>query len=89
LLNEDYAESFRALIEETDWKRYGLGRNSKCNNCMLHCGFEATAVTDMFKHPIRALRIAFIGPRTKGPMAPDFALVEDEPIGESRPGLLD
>jgi len=73
LLNEGYAASFKELIEETDWEEYGLGRNPKCANCMLHSGFEATAVTDMCAHPLKALRISCSGPRTKGPMAQDLA----------------
>jgi hypothetical protein len=89
LLNEGYAASFKELIEGTDWEEYGLGRNAKCANCMLHSGFEATAVTDMFAHPIKAIRMSIIGPRTNGPLAPDLALVEGETVGGSRPVLVD
>ena len=44
LLNEGYADSFRALLEETDWESYGTGNYEKCADCMVHCGYEATAV---------------------------------------------
>ncbi|MBF0524164.1 MAG: adenosyl-hopene transferase HpnH, partial [Deltaproteobacteria bacterium] len=71
LLDEGSAPSFKALMEETEWGNYGLGRNPKCANCMLHSGFEATAVGDMLAHPLGALRLAFHGIRTGGPMAPD------------------
>ncbi|MCI0440506.1 MAG: DUF3463 domain-containing protein, partial [Chloroflexi bacterium] len=27
--------------EETEWERYGTGRNPKCDDCMVHCGYEA------------------------------------------------
>ncbi len=89
LLNEGYAASLRELIEETDWEEYGLGHNPKCANCMLHSGFETTAVTDVFAHPIKAIRVSFIGPRTNGPLAPDLALVDGEPVGGSRSVLVD
>jgi len=89
LLNEDYAESFRELVEETDWGKYGLGRHPKCTNCMLHSGFEATAVKDMIDHPVKALRVSFAGPRTNGPMAPDLALNGVEPFEKSRAILVD
>jgi hopanoid biosynthesis associated radical SAM protein HpnH len=39
-----YAHSYRELVEETDWSRYGRGRHPKCENCMAHCGYEPTAV---------------------------------------------
>jgi len=39
-----YARTYRELVEETDWSRYGRGRHPKCANCMAHCGYEPTAV---------------------------------------------
>ena len=48
LLQEGYAGSFRELIEETEWERYGTGRHAKCADCMVHCGYEASAVNDTF-----------------------------------------
>ena len=71
LVDEGYAPTFKALLEETDWDRYGVGRNPKCDNCMAHCGFEPTAVDDTFSRPLAALRTTLFGPRTSGPMAPD------------------
>jgi hopanoid biosynthesis associated radical SAM protein HpnH len=68
LTKEGYASSFKALLEETNWENYGNGRNPKCVNCMLHSGFEPTAVNDTFGHPFKALRVYFRGPRTEGPM---------------------
>ena len=41
---------------------------------MVHCGFEATAVEDAFKHPLRALGVALRGIRVEGPMAADIPL---------------
>ena len=72
LVDEGYAPSFKALIEETDWDSYGAGRNPKCANCMAHCGFEPTAVNDAVAHPIKALKVALRGPRTTGMMAPEL-----------------
>ena len=48
LLQEGYARSFQELMETTDWDRYGTGRNEKCADCMVHCGYEASAVADTF-----------------------------------------
>jgi hopanoid biosynthesis associated radical SAM protein HpnH len=69
LVNEGYATSFESLMEETDWNSYGIGRNPKCANCMLHSGFEPTAVNDTLAHPLKALSVYLRGPRTDGPMA--------------------
>lgn len=74
LVDEGYAPSFKALMEETDWRRYGTGRNPKCANCMAHCGYEATAVNDTLRHPLKALHVALAGPRTAGAMAAEIPL---------------
>ena len=75
LLGEGYAASFKQLMEETNWNSYGAGNYEKCADCMVHCGFEATAVEDAFNHPMHALGVALRGFRTKGPMmAPDIPL---------------
>ena len=73
LVDEGYAPTFKALLEETNWDRYGTGNNPKCANCMAHCGYEATAVNDAMSHPLKALSVALQGPTTEGPFAPDLA----------------
>jgi hopanoid biosynthesis associated radical SAM protein HpnH len=70
--DEGYAATFRELIEETEWERYGTGRHPKCADCMVHCGYEPTAVNDTFAHPLKALRVALRGPRVDGPLAPEL-----------------
>jgi hypothetical protein len=79
LLGEGYAQTFKELMEETDWDSYGVGNYEKCSNCMVHCGFEATAVTDSFRHPLKALGVMMRGVRTDGPMAPDIPLAGARP----------
>lgn len=71
LVDEGYASSFRELMEDTNWDKYGVGKNPKCANCMAHCGFEPTAINDTFAHPIKAMRVSLNGPKTDGPMAID------------------
>jgi len=49
LLQDGYAKTFRELLEETDWSKYGhASKNPRCQDCMVHCGFEATAVNATF-----------------------------------------
>jgi hopanoid biosynthesis associated radical SAM protein HpnH len=49
LLQEGYAASFQDLMEHTRWEQYGRkSGNDKCRDCMVHCGYEATAVHETF-----------------------------------------
>jgi len=48
LLQDGYTRTFQELLNDTEWDRYGTGRNEKCVYCMLHCGYEASAVEDTF-----------------------------------------
>jgi hopanoid biosynthesis associated radical SAM protein HpnH len=70
--DEGYAASFEELMQETEWDRYGTGRHPKCADCMVHCGYEPTAVDDTFAHPLKALKVALRGPRVEGPLAPEL-----------------
>jgi hopanoid biosynthesis associated radical SAM protein HpnH len=79
LLGEGYANSFKELMDETAWEQYGTGNYEKCADCMVHSGYEATAVTDTFNRPFAALTVALRGPRTEGPMAPEIALDKARP----------
>ncbi len=49
LLQDGYADTFDELMRETEWHRYGTeSGNPKCANCMVHSGYEASAVNDTF-----------------------------------------
>jgi hopanoid biosynthesis associated radical SAM protein HpnH len=57
LMADGYADTYRELIETTEWERYGRGRDPRCANCMAHCGYEPTAVlatTRSLRQSIRA-----------------------------------
>jgi hypothetical protein len=66
-------------MDETDWDKYGTGNYEKCADCMVHCGYEATAVTDSIRHPLKALRVAMRGIETEKPMVPEIALGKQRP----------
>ena len=78
LVGEGYAPTFDSLINDTKWDNYGTGRNPKCANCMVHCGYEATAVNDTFNRPWKALRVFLRGPGTTGEMAPELPVLYDD-----------
>lgn len=49
LLQDGYAETYQELLDSTDWSRYGYeSGNAKCANCMVHSGYEASAVDYTF-----------------------------------------
>ena len=79
LLGEGYAKTFRELMEETDWDKYGTGNYEKCADCMVHSGYESTAVTETIRRPWKAAAQAIRGIRTDGPMAPEIPLDGQRP----------
>src|SRR5579864_5788752 len=79
LLGEGYAKTFAELMSETDWDSYGTGNYEKCADCMVHSGYEATAVMDAVKHPLKALGVALKGVRSDG------AWAEEIPLDSQRP----
>ncbi len=56
LLGEGYAKTFKELMEDTDWDRYGTGNYEKCADCMVHSGFEATAVAEIDSQALEGSR---------------------------------
>ena len=49
LIQEGYVSSFKELMSDTLWENYGRkSGNTKCQNCMVHCGHEPTAVHETF-----------------------------------------
>ena len=67
LLGEGYCQSFRELMETTDWESYGRqSGNAKCRDCMVHCGHEPSAVTATFgslRGFLRTARLTLAGSR--------------------------
>ncbi len=88
LLSEGYAETFEELMTETRWQDYGTGRYEKCANCMVHCGYEPTAVADVIAHPLKALRVLIGGIDTEKAMAPEIPLDNQRPAEFVFEGLV-
>ena len=77
LVDEGYSQSYSGLMTETSWDNYGTGKNPKCDNCMAHCGYEGTAVNDMFSNPLKAVKVFMKGPKLEGEMAPALPIMYD------------
>ncbi|WP_019634142.1 adenosyl-hopene transferase HpnH [Actinomadura atramentaria] len=61
LMEDGHVDTYRELVETTDWSAYGRGRDARCENCMAHCGYEPTSVfatLGSLKQTIRAARSA-------------------------------
>jgi hopanoid biosynthesis associated radical SAM protein HpnH len=43
LITDAHHATFKDLIENTPWENYGRGKDARCEHCMVHCGYEATA----------------------------------------------
>ncbi len=65
LMQEGYVATFAELMETTAWEAYGRASgNKKCQDCMVHCGYEPTAVHETFnswKGLMRAARVTLSG----------------------------
>jgi len=79
LLGEGYAPNYKSLMEETDWDSYGTGEYEKCAECMVHCGYEPTAVQDTLSRPWKGLFVKLRGIKTDGPFKPDIPLDNARP----------
>ncbi len=45
LMTDGHHDTFSDLIQKTPWEKYGYGRDPRCENCLVHCGYEASAAT--------------------------------------------
>ena len=44
LITDIHHPTFNDLMEKTPWEKYGYGKDPRCENCMVHSGYEASAV---------------------------------------------
>jgi hopanoid biosynthesis associated radical SAM protein HpnH len=89
LLQEGYAQSFQELVDDTEWDRYGpASGNPACQNCMVHSGFEASAVDDGFSSLrgfLAVARAALFGPRVPQPTGGATLAAPPPPVEASGP----
>jgi hopanoid biosynthesis associated radical SAM protein HpnH len=43
LITDIHHKSFDDLLNKTPWEKYGYGKDPRCENCMVHSGYEASA----------------------------------------------
>ena len=89
LLDEGYVATFQELLETTDWNAYGRrSGNPKCQDCMVHCGHEPTAVSETFGSLagfLRTVKLTLVGSRriSEAELA-RLDTIEAEPIEPTR-----
>jgi hopanoid biosynthesis associated radical SAM protein HpnH len=89
LLGEGHVDTFQELLDTTQWADYGCkSGNPKCQDCMVHSGYEPSAVTATFgslRGLWRTVRVMMLGP-TRGRPLPQLAAVRIEgPSGTPAP----
>jgi hopanoid biosynthesis associated radical SAM protein HpnH len=87
LLQDGYADTFQELIDTTSWASYGTeSGNPKCANCMVHSGYEASAVNHTFgslKGLLATARATFFGRYKDEQAAEELAKDETVPLHET------
>jgi hopanoid biosynthesis associated radical SAM protein HpnH len=62
LITDAHYERFEDLMTKTRWEDFGYGRNPRCASCMMHSGYEASAVSAMRPRDVfRMMRWIFAG----------------------------
>ncbi len=58
LITDVHHKTFKDFIGKIDWNRYGYGKDPRCENCMVHCGYEPSAALGTNKKPGDTLKMA-------------------------------
>lgn len=62
LVTDCHFPTYREYIENTPWEKYGADTDERCLNCMMHCGFEASAISNAgIKDLLKILKWNFSG----------------------------
>ncbi len=58
LITDTHHDTYQDLVQLTDWDKLGRGNDPRCENCMVHCGFEPAAVLGVNKRLGDSLKMA-------------------------------
>lgn len=61
LLGDRHTQQFDDLMSDDMWERYGVGKDPRCANCLMHCGFESASIYDAFTNPAAAAKMVVGG----------------------------
>ena len=57
LLGDRHTQDVNDLYSDELWERYGVGKDPRCANCMMHCGFESASIFSAMSSPREALQL--------------------------------
>ena len=57
LLGDRHTQDVNDLFSEELWERYGVGKDPRCANCLMHCGFESASIYEAVNHPMDAIKM--------------------------------
>ena len=57
LLGDRHTQEIGDLFDERLWDRFGVGKDPRCANCMMHCGFESASIFGALKRPADAYKL--------------------------------
>jgi len=57
LLGDRHTQNINDLFSEDLWERYGVGKDPRCANCLMHCGFESASIYQAVDHPLDAIKM--------------------------------
>jgi hopanoid biosynthesis associated radical SAM protein HpnH len=57
LLGDRHTQDVNDLYSEELWENYGVGKDPRCANCMMHCGFESASIFSAMSNPREALQL--------------------------------
>jgi hopanoid biosynthesis associated radical SAM protein HpnH len=57
LLGDRHTQYVNDLYSDDIWEKYGVGKDPRCANCMMHCGFESASIFSAMSSPKAALKL--------------------------------
>jgi hopanoid biosynthesis associated radical SAM protein HpnH len=57
LLGDRHTQDVNDLYSDDIWEKYGVGKDPRCANCMMHCGFESASIFSAMSSPKAALKL--------------------------------
>jgi hopanoid biosynthesis associated radical SAM protein HpnH len=57
LITDAHYDTFEELMTKTQWEHYGQGNDPRCDQCMAHCGYEASAAYGVNPKPGDTLKL--------------------------------
>lgn len=61
LIGDRHTQDINDLYKDEVWDKYGVGKDPRCANCLMHCGFESASIFATLNHPTDAIKMVKAG----------------------------